>query len=259
MAEVLEQEVRDGVLYLWINRPEVMNAINPDVLKTLHEKLDAARNDAEVRTVVLSGRGRAFCAGQELNPALLGGGVKVREMVLTMYNPVIEAMKNLQKPIIASVNGAAVGAGLSLALAADLRIASVEASFSMAFGKIGLAPDSGASYYLPRLVGLSKAMEWALFGTMVDANTALASGLVNDVVAADKLAEETHRIAAALAKGPTVALGLTKRALYEGVSGALADALEREALYQQLASETHDFREGVGAFQQKRAPKFLGK
>ena len=259
VAEIVEREIREGVLYLWINRPEVLNAINPKVLKSLLDGFLSAREDATVRAVVISGRGRGFCSGQELNPEILKGSVQVREMVLEMYNPVIEAMKNLQKPILASINGVAAGAGLSLAMAADLRIAADNSNFSVAFSKIGLAPDSGASYYLPRLVGLSKAMEWALLGTAIDADTALQSGLVNFVVEADKLFEKTHELAVRLASGPTVALGLTKRALYEGVSGALADALEREALYQQLASETRDFKEGVMAFQQKRAPSYQGK
>lgn len=259
VAEVVEREWKDGVLYLWINRPEVLNAINPQVLQSLLDGFLTARDDANVRAVVISGRGRGFCSGQELNPELLKGSVQVREMVLEMYNPLIEAMKNLQKPILASVNGVAAGAGLSLAMAADLRIAADHANFSVAFSKIGLAPDSGASYYLPRLVGLSKAMEWAMLGTSIDAATALQAGLVNFVVAADKLMEQTHQLAVRLANGPTVALGLTKRALYEGVSGALADALEREALYQQLASETRDFKEGVTAFQQKRPPLYQGK
>jgi 2-(1,2-epoxy-1,2-dihydrophenyl)acetyl-CoA isomerase len=258
VTEVIEREMRDSVFYLWINRPEVLNAINPEVLEALRAGFLAARDDANVRAVVISGRGRGFCSGQELNPAILQSSVQVRDMVLEMYNPVIEAMKNLQKPIIASVNGVAAGAGLSLAMAADLRIASDQANFSVAFSKIGLAPDSGASYYLPRLVGLSKAMEWAFLGTVIDAATALQTGLVNFVVTADNLAQATHELAVRLANGPTVALGLTKRALYEGVSGALTDALEREALYQQLASETRDFKEGVTAFQQKRAPSYQG-
>ncbi len=259
MGETVLRATQGGVLTLSLNRPEVLNACNRALLAELVEGLaEAARNPA-VRAVVIRGSGRAFCSGQDLGATVPGEGASIADVVREMYNPLIRAMSELPKPIIASVGGVAAGAGMSLALAADLRIASTSARFVYGFSGIGLAPDSGASYFLPRIVGVARALEFALLGGAVDAEQALRLGLVTKVVADEDLTQETGLLAARLAGGPTVAFGLTKRVIYEGSTGALSDALEREALYQQLASETDDFREGLRAFAEKRPPQFEGR
>lgn len=258
LDSVVIQEYKDGVLTLWLNRPEVLNAFNRDLANGLTEGIRRAMTDIQIRVVVIRGRGRGFCSGQDLSVALDERAGRIRDIVREMYNPLIQAMRDLPKPIIASVGGVAAGAGMSLALAADLRIAAANARFVYGFSGIGLAPDSGASYYLPRIIGVARALEFSMLGGSVNADQALALGLVSKVVPVDALDEETEAFALRLAAGPTVALGLTKRAMYEGATGALADALEREALYQQLASETEDFKEGVQAFLDKRSPQYKG-
>ncbi len=258
MDSVVLQEHKDGVLTLWLNRPEVLNAFNRELATGLVEGVRRAVADVNIRVVVIRGKGRGFCSGQDLSVALDERAGRIRDIVREMYNPLIQAMRDLPKPIIASVGGVAAGAGMSLALAADLRIAASNARFVYGFSGIGLAPDSGASYYLPRIIGVARALEFSMLGGAVDANQALALGLVSKVVSEEQLDGETSALAQRLAAGPTVALGLTKRAMYEGATGALADALEREALYQQLASESQDFKEGVKAFLEKRSPQYKG-
>ncbi|WP_245926340.1 enoyl-CoA hydratase-related protein [Sulfoacidibacillus thermotolerans] len=258
MEEVVLQEYKEGVLTLWLNRPEVLNAFNRELASGLVQGIRRAVADAQIRVVVIRGKGRGFCSGQDLSVALDERAGRIRDIVREMYNPLIQAMRDLPKPIIASIGGVAAGAGMSLALAADLRVASTSARFVYGFSGIGLAPDSGASYYLPRIIGVARALEFSMLGGSVNAEQALALGLVSKVVPDDALMAETDTLARRLAAGPTVALGLTKRAMYEGATGALTDALEREALYQQLASETQDFKEGVKAFLEKRVPDYKG-
>lgn len=257
MPNSVEQEFRAGVLTLWMNRPDVLNAVDETMALGLMKGLQRAAESPEIRAVVLAGRGRAFCSGQDLRGAEFGRQ-SAGDVVRQLYNPLVSAMQGLQKPVVASVAGVAAGAGFSFALAADLRIAADDARFVQAFGRVGLVPDSGGSYFLPRLVGLAKAMELSLTAGELRADEALALGLVTRVVGRETLAEETAALAERLASGPTVALGLTKRMLYEGVTGALSDALEREALYQQWAAESSDFDEGRRAFLEKRPASFHG-
>jgi 2-(1,2-epoxy-1,2-dihydrophenyl)acetyl-CoA isomerase len=251
--------VEGGVLTLTLNRPDVLNAINAQLMADLHEGLRFAQDTPEVRCVVLTGAGRGFCSGQDLRertgaqPASYGDALRRR------YNPVILRMRTMEKPVIAAVNGVAAGAGCNLALAADLRIASDRASFIQAFGRIGLIPDSGGTFTLPRLVGLGKALELAFTADPVDAHEALRLGLVNRVVPHDELMPQTLALASRLAQGPTRGFGLTKRAFNHALSVSLEAALDYEAHLQEIAGRTADHREGVAAFLEKRQPRFEGR
>jgi 2-(1,2-epoxy-1,2-dihydrophenyl)acetyl-CoA isomerase len=218
---------------------------------------ERARRDNAVRVMVITGAGRGFCAGQDLkefgtDPARDDPGQHLR----LHYAPVLERLYALDKPTIAAVNGVAAGAGLSLALACDFRIASADARFLSAFVRIGLIPDTGATYWLPRLVGLSRAMEWAMFGEPVDAETAWQTGLVNRVVPAERLADEARSWAERLAEGPPTVLGLIKRAMRHGAASSFSDALQYEAWLQTTAARTGDHAEGLRAFLEKRPPRF---
>ncbi|MFD2172124.1 enoyl-CoA hydratase-related protein [Tumebacillus lipolyticus] len=260
MYETILYKLQDGVLTLAFHRPDVLNAYNQQMGDELADALQRADTDDAVRTVVLTGTGRAFCVGQDLaDRADLGAGTDLSASVRERYNPLIVRLQMMRKPIIAAVNGVAAGAGMSFALACDLRIASDRAKFTLAFSKIGLVPDSGASYFLPRLVGTGKAMELALTGEVISAQEAQAIGMVNRVVAAEELESVVEELATRLAKGPTFALGLTKRSIYHGSESDLFSALETEAKYQGLAGRSEDFHEGVQAFFAKRTPEFRGR
>ena len=260
-SQTLLAETSDGVLTLTLHRPEVLNALDADLSRELADVLKAAGRDAAVRVIVITGSGRAFCAGQDLaampSPSD-GESPRLGDLLRRRYNGLILQMRRLEKPILASVNGVAAGAGMSLALACDLRIASDRAGFVQAFVNIGLVPDSGSLYFLPRVVGLSKALELCLLGETVGADEALRIGLVSRVVPADELAPATAEVARKLASGAGKALGLTKRGLNRALDADLDEMLEYEALLQEVAGRTADFREGVTAFQEKRPATFTG-
>lgn len=246
-----------GVLTLTLNRPGRLNALTGELLDTLAADLHAAAGDGGVRAVVLTGAGRAFCSGQDLKAAAEMGTLDVRRELAQHYTPVIRAMRELPTPIIAAVNGPAAGAGLSLALAADLRIAGEAASFSMAFVRIGLIPDAGSTYFLPRLIGPARAAEMMMLGQPVDAAGALQIGLVNRIVADRDLMTVAHDMAARLAAGPR-SIGFIKEALALSADNDLDSQLGVEERLQEAAASTQDFYEGVGAFLQKRKPDFTG-
>jgi 2-(1,2-epoxy-1,2-dihydrophenyl)acetyl-CoA isomerase len=269
MDETLLVETRDGVRVLTLNRPEVLNAVSAELGRELARALREADRAAEVRCVVLTGAGRGFCAGADLREQLAGsggaagssGGAGSRglgELVRTRYNEIVLRMQTMEKPVIAAVNGVAAGAGCNLALAADLRVASDRASFIEVFSRVGLIPDSGGTWLLPRLVGTGRALEMMFFAEPVDAAAAERLGLVNRVVPHEELLPRTMEWAARLAAGPTRAYGLTKRAVARAAATAIAEALEYEAQLQEVAGRTEDHREGVAAFLAKRAPAYRG-
>ncbi|HEV8338440.1 MAG TPA: enoyl-CoA hydratase-related protein [bacterium] len=248
----------EGVLTLTLNRPDVLNAVNDQLSLELGEALKYAERERTVRCVVLTGAGRGFCSGQDLRDRAGVGEVSYADSLRRRYNPVIQRLAGMEKPVIAAVNGVAAGAGCNLALAADLRIASDRASFIEVFARVGLIPDSGGTYFLPRLVGLAKAFELAYLADPVDAAEALRIGLVNRVVSHDEMMPAALDWARRLAAGPTKGYGLTKRGLRRGTAISLEEALAYEAYLQDIAGGSADHREGVAAFLEKRKPNFTG-
>ncbi|QSO46817.1 enoyl-CoA hydratase/isomerase family protein [Alicyclobacillus mengziensis] len=257
--ETVLYEVNQGVALITLNRPSVMNAINQTLGDELYSAFKLADSDPSVRAVVLTGAGRGFCSGQDLNDRIaVDESVSLANSVRERYNILIAKMQNMRVPVVAAINGACAGAGMGFALACDLRFASVNAKFTMAFSNIGLAPDSGTSYTLPRLVGLSKALELAWTGDVFDAKEAHHLGVVNRVFESADLLSKTMEFAQKLAAGPTLAYQLTKQAIVQNFDASLPDALEREARLQDIAGRSYDFREGVRAFTERRAPRFRG-
>ncbi len=251
--------VDGGVATLTLNRPDVLNALNKQMTDEIQDALKQAERDKAIRCLVITGAGRAFSAGEDLRAHAGGVRASVADAVRTRYNPIVLKMRGLEKPIIAAINGVAAGAGMSLALAADLRIASDKAKLIMAFSRIGLVPDSGGSYFLPWLVGLGKAAELCMLAEDVLADEAWRIGLVNRVVPADQLVSATAEWANKLAQGPTVAYGLTKRALNRAMHAQLHEILEYEGHGQETASRTADAQEAIAAFVEKRTPHFKGE
>ena len=254
MAEV--EVTRDGpVQTITLNRPEVFNAFNRALHAGLRDAFKDAR-DPEVRAVVVTGAGRGFCAGQDLKEFSEPGDIS--EALRATYHPNVLAIRALEKPVIAAVNGAAAGAGLSLACACDIRIASDAASFVPAFVNIGLVPDSGGTFFITRLLGPARAFEWMTSGRALTAAEAHAWGLVSEVVEADALESHVAELAGRLAAMPTRAIGMSKRLFDRAAESSLDDQLELEAQLQSAATKTNDFREGVTAFLEKRKPEFGG-
>jgi 2-(1,2-epoxy-1,2-dihydrophenyl)acetyl-CoA isomerase len=256
MAEV-ETSRAGAVLTITLNRPDVLNAFNAD----LHRALSAALTEAQaedVRAVVITGAGRGFCVGQDLTEFREAPG-DIGERLRGNYHPNILALRTLEKPVLAAVNGPAAGAGLSFACACDLRLAAASATFVPAFINLGLVPDSGGTYFVRRLLGTARAFEWMSSGRRLDAAEALEWGLVSEVVEDQKLAERAAERAAALAVMPTRGIGLTKRLFDHAENATLEEQLELEAQLQTAATQTADFREGVAAFLEKREPRFEGR
>ncbi len=256
MAEV--ETTRDGaVLTITLNRPDVLNAFNAAMHQALSAALKEAKAD-DVRAVVITGAGRGFCVGQDLTEFRDAPG-DIGERLRGNYHPNILALRRLEKPVLAAVNGPAAGAGLSFACACDLRLAAVSATFVPAFINIGLVPDSGGTYFVRRLLGTSRAFEWMTSGRRLSAAEALDWGLVSEVVEDEKLAERAAERAAELAAMPTRGVGLTKRLFDHAENATLEEQLELEAQLQTAATQTADFREGVDAFLEKRKPRFEGR
>jgi 2-(1,2-epoxy-1,2-dihydrophenyl)acetyl-CoA isomerase len=257
MTEVLI--VREGaVLTITLNRPEVFNAFNRALHAALREALEEAA-DPEVRAVVVTGAGRGFCSGQDLKEfsELPDGGI--RTALEETYHPNIRAIRALEKPVIAAVNGPAAGAGLSLAAACDVRVASDAATFVPGFIGIGLVPDSGGSWFIHRLLGYARAFEWMVSNRRLSAEEALAWGLVSEVVAADEFEERVAELGEWYAGLPTRGVAMTKQLFEHAFDASLEDQLELEAEFQQAATQTEDFAEGVQAFVDKRPSDFRGR
>ncbi|MGB3635461.1 MAG: enoyl-CoA hydratase-related protein [Rubrobacteraceae bacterium] len=263
MYETLIYEKNNSVATLALNRPEVLNAFNGQLHKDLHDALDSAAADDEVRCVVLRGEGRGFSAGADLR----GEDMKregdeapdLGEYLRKTYSRTITKITGMEKPVVAVLHGPVYGAGVGLALACDLRVAAESVKFSVAFIKIGLMPDAGVSFFLPRIVGLGKAMEMSMLGSAVEAEEAHRIGLVNKVVTDEALLEEAGALAEHLANMPTRALGRIKQTLNAGFENDLEAALEKEAEGQTFCGHTDDHKEGVAAFIEKRAANFSGR
>lgn len=256
---VLITEIDNGVLYITLNRPDKYNSGTQEMAFAFHKALDKARDNDDVRAVYITGAGKAFCAGQDLGEIVDPNGLELPSIVKDHYNPTVERIRNLNKPVVAAVNGVAAGAGANIALACDVVVASEGACFIQAFSKIGLIPDSGGTFTLPRLIGLQRASALMMLGDKVSAADALQMGMLYKVFPIDTFVEESRKIVQKLAKMPTKALGMTKILLNESIKNSLKQQLELEGRYQELASHTEDYKEGVDAFLEKRKPTFKGK
>ncbi len=252
-------KIENKVAFITLNRPEVFNSFNREMAFLLQKTLDDCANDATVRAIVITGNGKAFCAGQDLKEvtsAELNPGF--RKILEEHYNPIITRIRTIEKPIIAAVNGVAAGAGANIALACDIVVAAESASFIQAFSKIGLIPDSAGTFFLPRLIGFQKATALMMLGDKVTASEAVQMGMIYKIYSAGIFEDEVNDLAAKLANMPTKALGLTKRLLNQSLTNNLEQQLALESDLQIEASSSNDYNEGVTAFVEKRKPEFKG-
>ncbi len=247
-----------NVLFIKLNRPEVFNSFNREMALELLDTFNNYENDDSVRVIVLTGSGKAFCAGQDLSEAVANNGLTLERIIEEHYNPIIRKIRTIEKPIIVGVNGVAAGAGANIALSGDIVVASEASSFIQAFSKIGLIPDSGGTYTLPRLVGFQLASALMMTGDKLSAEEALRFQMVYKVFKDDEFNVELGKLAVKISEMPTKALVLTKKALNESLTNNLNQQLELEKEFQIEASSTFDFKEGVNSFLEKRKPEFKG-
>ena len=259
MADSIIIENNGAIRTITLNRPKAFNSFDSEMGAAFQTALDEAGKDDSVRCIVIKGEGRAFCAGQDLKEVTAPDAPNFKVIVEETYNQSIRRICSIKKPIIAAVNGVAAGAGANIALACDLTIATESASFIQAFSKIGLIPDSGGTWWLPRLVGMQRAKAMAFLGNKVSASEAEEMGLIYKSVSDDEFNSVVEKTASKLSTMPTLALGLTKAAFHEGMDCSLNDQLTRELEYQFIAAESDDYAEGVASFLEKRAPEFKGK
>jgi 2-(1,2-epoxy-1,2-dihydrophenyl)acetyl-CoA isomerase len=252
-------QVAQSVAILTLNRPEKFNSFNREMALALQHRLEEAEKDENVRAILITGSGKAFCAGQDLGEVTGENPVGFEVILLEHYNPIILKMREINKPVICAVNGVAAGAGANIALAGDIVVASETASFIQAFSKIGLIPDSGGTFMLPRLIGFQKASALMMLGDKVDAKAAEQMGMIYKTMPAEGFYELALGLAEQVASMPTYALALTKQALNQSLSNNLRDQLLYEDKLQQKASKSDDYQEGVNAFIEKRKPAFKGK
>ncbi len=259
MTESILLKTENNIAYITLNRPEVFNSFNREMALSLQQVLKDCENNPEVRVIVLTGSGKAFCAGQDLkevtSPELNPGFKKILD---EHYNPIITLIRNIKKPIIAAVNGVATGAGANIALACDVVVAHEKVSFIQAFSLIGLIPDSAGTFFLPRLIGFQKASALCMLGDKISAEEAERLGMIYKVFALEDFEAEVNKLALKMAKMPTKALGMTKDLLNKSITNNLEQQLALESKYQIEAAQTEDYAEGVSAFVEKRQPNFKG-
>lgn len=251
-------EIKNQVATLTLNRPEKYHSFIREMALDLQEKLDLCKNDNNIRAIVITGTGKAFCAGQDLGEAIDPNGPELQKIVNEHYNPIIRQIRNIEKPIIAAVNGVAAGAGASIALCCDIIIAKEGAVFVQAFSKIGLVPDSGATFFLPRLIGFQKASALMMNADPISATEAERLGMIYKVIEESKFENEIKSFSEKLAKMPTKGIGLTKKLLNQSINNSLEQQLNEEEIAQTIAGKTNDYKEGVSAFLEKRKPNFKG-
>ncbi|CAN5204020.1 2-(1,2-epoxy-1,2-dihydrophenyl)acetyl-CoA isomerase PaaG [soil metagenome] len=251
-------ETKGSVAVITLNRPEKFHSFNREMALALQVALDAAEKDADIRAILLTATGKAFCAGQDLAEAIDGSGPGIQKIVEEHYNPIILRLRTIEKPIVCAVNGVAAGAGANIALACDILIAGNSASFIQAFSKIALIPDSGGTFILPKLIGFQRATALMMLGDKVSAAEALQMGMVYKTEEDDKLLETAFALTKQLSEMPTIAVGLTKRLLNEGTTNSLKQQLKREGEEQVVAAGSNDFKEGIAAFMEKRKAEFKG-
>ena len=260
MSSTIQLQIKNKVATITLNRPEVYNSFNREMAFAMQDTLDACEKNDDVRAIVITGSGKAFGAGQDLkevtNPDLNPGFEKILD---EHYNPIITRIRNINKPIIAAVNGVAAGAAANIALACDIVIADENASFIQAFSKIGLIPDSGGTYFLPRLIGFQKAIALAMMGDKISAEEAEKMGMIYKISASENFEEDVQNTAVKLANMPTKALGIIKALFNASMSNSLEEQLKLESKLQIVAANTQDYAEGVAAFMEKRNPKFEGR
>ncbi|MBT7044082.1 MAG: 2-(1,2-epoxy-1,2-dihydrophenyl)acetyl-CoA isomerase [Gammaproteobacteria bacterium] len=260
MGDTVKIEIKDNIALITLNRPEALNAMSKEWVEDIHLAIDAIEQSGDVRVAIITGAGRAFCAGGDINhPGFTTDGFENRRQFVEPGYNMTKRIRKLPMPFIAAVNGAAAGAGVTVASICDIRIASESAFFRMDFVKVGALPDMGASYFLPKLIGISKAIEMSMLSEKVDAEEAKSIGLVSKVVPDDQLMEEAFKMAKRLASFPPLALRYIKRATYELQSKSMDDALDIEADYINYLMGTSDCREGTKAFLEKRPPVFIGE
>ena len=258
------ENLLDGKLQIaYLNQPETYNSLNKILLKELRTFVHEGSKNADVRCLAISGRGKAFCSGQNLKEALSMGDTEddriIQRMVIDYYNPLVKEISNAKKPVISLVNGPAVGAGAMLALICDISLATESSYFSQAFVNIGLIPDTGGTYWLPKLLGRQQANYLAFTGKKLSATEAKNLGLIADVFADETFTEQSMEVLTTLSNLPTKAISLTKKAFNESYENSLSEQLDVEGILQQEAAESEDFREGVSAFLEKRKPNYQGK
>ena len=256
---MIKYEITNGVAKITLNRPEKFHSFVREMALQLQEKLDDCNVNKDVRAILITAEGKAFCAGQDLSEATDPNGPELTKIIQEHYNPIIRKIRTIEKPVVAAVNGVAAGAGVSIALCCDIVVATESASFIQAFSKIGLIPDSAGTFFLPRLVGLQKATALMMTAESISANDAEKMGMIYKVFSDESFVEKSWNLVSKLSQMPTKGLGLTKKLLNESYNNNLEQQLDMEDKCQSIAGETNDFKEGVQSFLEKRKPNFKGE
>lgn len=259
MSNTLQLSQKDHLGIITFNRPDVFNSFNKELALAVQKALTDYASDSNIRAIMLTGNGKAFCAGQDLQEAVADNGLGIEQIVEEHYNPLVKQLRSIEKPIIAAVNGVAAGAGANIALACDVVVATHSSAFIQAFSKIGLVPDSGGTFMLPRIIGFGKASALMMLGDKVSAEEAEKMGMIYKVFSDETFAEEAEKVAQKLANMPTKGLAYTKHLLNQSFTNNLNDQLELEKEWQHKATLTKDHNEGVNAFIEKRKPNFTGE